>query len=199
MHLELTTIYTTSYWAKQKENVAIQKPWPWPIMTRMICNEERIAVHWCALYTSLEFALAAVLCPPTNGYTWPATTPTQAPTLVTLPFKTRSKTNQVSMEEAEATKVVATARAATPSVVDKAEPPLNPNQPNQRRQPPKITKGTLAGPTSFSTCLRGPRIAPATKPDTPELMWTTVPPAKSRAPISAIQPPAPQTQWHKGA
>ena len=27
-----------------------------------------------------------------------------------------------------------------------------------------------------------------------ELMWTTVPPAKSRAPMSRIQPPTPQTQ-----
>eukprot|EP00438_Fugacium_kawagutii_P011151 Skav200232 [mRNA] locus=scaffold2352:282993:283675:- [translate_table: standard] len=131
--------------------------------------------------------------------TKPATAPTDAPTLDALPLKTRSITSQVSMEEAAATKVVATARAATPSVVDKAEPPLNPNQPNQRRQPPKITKGALAGPKSFSTCLRGPRIAPATRPDTPELMWTTVPPAKSRASsLVAIQPP-PQTQWHKGA
>ena len=129
----------------------------------------------------------------------PATAPTEAPTLVDLPFSTRSKANHVNMEEAEATKVVATARAATPSVTDKAEPPLNPNQPNQRRQPPKMTKGTLAGPTSFSTCLRGPRIPPATRPDTPELMWTTVPPAKSKAPISPIQPPGPQTQWQRGA
>eukprot|EP00438_Fugacium_kawagutii_P031679 Skav232908 [mRNA] locus=scaffold1477:508993:509643:+ [translate_table: standard] len=128
--------------------------------------------------------------------TRPATAPTDAPTLLALPFRTRSMASHVNMADAAATKVVA---AATPSVVDKAEPPLNPNQPNQRRQPPKITKGALAGPRSFSTCLRGPRIAPATRPDTPELMWTTVPPAKSRASsLVAIQPP-PQTQWHKGA
>ena len=31
----------------------------------------------------------------------------------------------------------------------------------------------------------------------PELMWTTVPPAKSSAPWPRIQPP-PQTQWQTG-
>ena len=37
-----------------------------------------------------------------------------------------------------------------------------------------------------------------TNAETPELMCTTVPPAKSRAPIPPIQPPTPHTQWHKG-
>ena len=38
----------------------------------------------------------------------------------------------------------------------------------------------------------------ATSADTPELMWTTVPPAKSSAPMSPIQPP-PHTQWASGS
>ena len=33
---------------------------------------------------------------------------------------------------------------------------------------------------------------------TPEVMWTTVPPAKSSAPRFLIQPPIPQTQWATG-
>ncbi|HZK14176.1 MAG TPA: hypothetical protein VFC55_06640 [Desulfobaccales bacterium] len=32
----------------------------------------------------------------------------------------------------------------------------------------------------------------------PALMWTTVPPAKSRAPRFLSQPPSPQTQWATG-
>ena len=38
----------------------------------------------------------------------------------------------------------------------------------------------------------------AARAEMPELMWTTVPPAKSRAPMAPIQPP-PHTQWQSGA
>ena len=38
----------------------------------------------------------------------------------------------------------------------------------------------------------------ATSADTPELMCTTVPPAKSSAPMPPIQPP-PHTQWASGS
>ena len=44
--------------------------------------------------------------------------------------------------------VLATARGATPSVTESADPPLKPTHPNQRRQPPRMTNGTLAGPSS---------------------------------------------------
>ena len=51
--------------------------------------------------------------------------------------------------------VLATARAATPSDTDKADPPLKPTHPNQRRQPPRMTKGTLVGPRSWRKCGEG--------------------------------------------
>ena len=35
--------------------------------------------------------------------------------------------------------------------------------------------------------------------ETPELIWTTNPPAKSRAPSSLSQPPVPHTQWANGS
>ena len=55
------------------------------------------------------------------------------------------------MEEAAATKEVATARAATLSVVDKAEPPLNPNQPNQSKKTTQNPEGGIGRAHAWAT------------------------------------------------
>jgi len=44
-----------------------------------------------------------------------------------------------------------------------------------------------------------PIISAQTSADTPDEMWTTVPPAKSSAPIFLSQPPSPHTQWASGS
>ncbi len=41
-------------------------------------------------------------------------------------------------------------------------------------------------------------IRATTSAETPELMWTTVPPAKSSAPSLYSQPSTDQTQWASG-
>mmetsp|Transcript_51378 Transcript_51378/g.155627 ORF Transcript_51378/g.155627 Transcript_51378/m.155627 type:complete len:219 (+) Transcript_51378:355-1011(+) len=129
--------------------------------------------------------------------TRPDTAPTMAAELVAVCVCSLTMKIMESMAAAAARHVVAMARAATASAA-RAEPALKPIQPNQSSPPPRRTNGTLKGLASLSRCWRGPSNADATRPDTPELMCTTVPPAKSRAPISRIQPCAPQTQWHRG-
>ena len=47
--------------------------------------------------------------------------------------------------------------------------------------------------------MRGPAKATPTSPATPALMWTTVPPAKSIAPVWKIRPSAAHTIWAIGA
>ena len=61
-----------------------------------------------------------------------------------------------------------------------AEPALKPNQPTQSIEAPIIVSATLCG-RAFD--FRFPITSAATKPAIPELMWTTVPPAKSKTPI----------------
>src|ERR1700729_3642654 len=72
-----------------------------------------------------------------------------------------------------------------------AEPALNPYQPNHSKPAPSITNGTLCGRNSVVGQPLGlPSTIARTKPATPELIWTAVPPAKSIAcSLLAIQPP----------
>ena len=79
-----------------------------------------------------------------------------------------------------------------------AEPALKPNQPNHRSPAPRTVIGTSCGSmlSPFGGAL--PIIRATTRADTPELMWTTVPPAKSSAPSLNSQPSADQTQWASG-
>src|SRR5450759_1929529 len=103
--------------------------------------------------------------------TRPATAPQTAPTTLGVPLCSQLTVTQVRAAMPAAVLVTTNALAARPFAA-RAEPPLNPNQPNHR--------------------------SPAPRAATPELMCTTVPPAKSSAPSLLSQPPWPQTQWAIG-
>src|SRR5919106_2908418 len=98
---------------------------------------------------------------------------------------------------AAAVLVTMNAFAASPFAAT-AEPALNPNQPNHRRPAPRIVIGTSCGSIGSPLATRRPISSATTSADTPELMWTTVPPAKSRAPSLNSQPSADHTQWASG-
>jgi len=133
--------------------------------------------------------------------TRPTTAPEQAPTVVGL-LKSESRPSQVKLAAAVAMWVLAKAMPADGSdAAEMAEPALKPNlekntngisceqtqgkgsntyQPNQRRAVPRTTKGTLAGVcASLVWLMRGPRTRAAARAEKPEVMCTTVPPAKS--------------------
>ena len=100
---------------------------------------------------------------------------------------------------AAAVLVFVNASAARPFAAS-AEPALKPNQPNHRSPAPKSTSGTLCGTIGARLkSLRGPSMRAATRAETPALMCTTVPPAKSSAPSFCSHPPAPQTQCASGS
>src|SRR5262249_48345470 len=129
--------------------------------------------------------------------TSPTTAATAAPTPEVLFVRTISSSTQVTTAAAADRLVVTKARLARPPAVS-AEPALNPTQPNHNREAPRMTKGTLCGTLCSGLFCCGPRMTAATRADTPALMWTTDPPAKSSAPSSRSQPPAPHTQWAMG-
>ncbi len=80
-----------------------------------------------------------------------------------------------------------------------ALPALNPNQPNHSSAAPRMVNGRLCGGMGvWGKPRRRPMTTAATSAEMPELMCTTVPPAKSSAPIVRSQPPTPQTQWASG-
>src|SRR4029453_6715089 len=113
--------------------------------------------------------------------TRPATAPEIAPSTVGLPVFSHSATTQPTAAAAAGKWVAQNARLAR-AFDATALPPLNPNHPTQRRQAPmnEITRlwGAMA---DLSKPMRGPRTSAQTSAETPELMWTTVPPAKSSA------------------
>ena len=80
-----------------------------------------------------------------------------------------------------------------------ALPELNPNHPNQSTPAPSSVNGTLCGRSDEDGYSRRlpTTIAQATAAIA-AFTWTTVPPAKSSAPICASHPP-PQTQCAIGA
>mmetsp|Transcript_7638 Transcript_7638/g.30652 ORF Transcript_7638/g.30652 Transcript_7638/m.30652 type:complete len:211 (+) Transcript_7638:603-1235(+) len=129
----------------------------------------------------------------------PAIAPTQAPTRVGLPSIFHSSMSQKKRAaEAEISEFIAASAAC--SFAARAEPPLKPNQPNQRRPVPRATKGMLCGLVSTSSPSSFRRLGSATtvaKAEKPAVMCTTMPPAKSLTPLRAIQPP-PHTQWANG-
>src|SRR5215470_13761042 len=134
--------------------------------------------------------------------TSPATAPEQMPTTVGLPFSAHSTSIQVKAATAVAICVTSIAMpACIPAVT--AEPALKPNQPTHSREAPmKVSTMLCAGPLS----LRLPSMMQHISPATPELMCTTVPPAKSstlnqpaKSPLSSVlaalkMPSGPQTQ-----
>ena len=80
------------------------------------------------------------------------------------------------------------ANAAKP-FASSAEPALNPNQPNQSSEAPIIVIVRLCGGMlSRPKPTRLPSTIAPTRPATPALMCTTVPPAKSSAPQLQIKP-----------
>ncbi len=94
--------------------------------------------------------------------------------------------------------VVTKALAAMPFAA-RAEPALKPNHPNQSRAAPMTVVGMLCGSIgSVPKPLRTPMTIATAMAETPAVMCTTMPPAKSRAPICCSQPP-PQTQWATGS
>ena len=94
--------------------------------------------------------------------------------------------------------IVVVKASAAEVLAASALPALKPNQPNQSRPAPSSMNGTLCGISADDLkSLRRPTTIAATSAATPALTCTTVPPAKSSAPILASQPP-PQTQWAIG-
>ena len=98
---------------------------------------------------------------------------------------------------AAAVLVTTKALAARPPAVS-AEPALNPNQPNHSRPAPSTVIGTSCGSKFSPLTTRWPIRIATIRAETPELMWTTVPPAKSSAPSLYSQPSVDQTQWAIG-
>src|SRR5919198_6245151 len=128
----------------------------------------------------------------------PATAPLATPSIVGLPDLPHSANIQVRAAIAAAVFVVTNAFAARPSAF-RALPALNPNQPTHSRAAPVTVKGRLCGAIySVGKPRRFPTTMAHTSADTPELICTTVPPAKSNAPIAPIQPP-PHTQCANGS
>ena len=97
--------------------------------------------------------------------------------------------------------VLVTTNALVASVPDvTALPALKPNHPNQSRQAPSTVMVALWGSNfPWPKPIRRPSTSAATSAETPELIWTTVPPAKSSVPRLCSQPPAPQTQCAIGS
>src|SRR5215813_10250722 len=133
--------------------------------------------------------------------TRPATAPVQMPTTVGLPRIIHSTSIQVNAADAVAMCVTVMAiPACMPALT--ADPALKPNQPTHNSEAPmKVSTMLCGGPESW----RLPSMMQAINPATPELICTTVPPAKSRTLTrpSALpelrKPSGPQTQCATGA
>src|SRR6202008_3075772 len=108
--------------------------------------------------------------------TRPATMPDAAPSVVALPSRKRSVSIQPSMAVAVAIVVVMNVDPAAPLALV-ADPALNPYQPNHSNPAPSITNGRLCGRNSVvGQPRRLPSTIASTRPATPELMCTAVPP-----------------------
>src|SRR5215475_6974958 len=132
--------------------------------------------------------------------TSPATAPEQKPRTLGLPRSAYSSMAHVNEATAVASVVVVNAFAAIPSGAS-ALPALKPYQPTHSNPVPTMQSTILWGAMiSFLNPSRCPRRTHNTRADQPELMCTTVPPAKSIAVTLAegfhtpfIQPSIPQT------
>src|SRR6185295_1206112 len=120
--------------------------------------------------------------------TRPATAPDAAPSIDGLPLKIHSAKVHDNTAHAVARYVFMNARDAEP-FASSAEPALNPNQPNHSSEAPIIVITRLCGGMlSLPRPTRLPSTNAPTNPATPALMCTTVPPAKSSAPIFQMYP-----------
>src|SRR5919201_4475450 len=124
--------------------------------------------------------------------TSPATAPEAAPTVEGLPVCPQDTSAHVTAAMPVATWVATNALVAFVAAAA-AEPALNPNQPNHSSAAPSTTSDTLCGSIGI---LPYPSLRPSmraiTSPDQPDVMWMTVPPAKSKAPR---HPPHPKPQY----
>src|ERR671925_1779270 len=123
--------------------------------------------------------------------TSPATAPEAAPTVEGLPVCAHDTSAHVTAAMPVATWVATNALVAFVAAAA-AEPALKPNQPNHSSAAPSTISdmlcasiGTLPYPS-----LR-PSIKAITRPDQPDVMCMTVPPAKSSAPTQPPKPAAP--------
>src|SRR5438093_8602306 len=136
--------------------------------------------------------------------TSPATAPEIAPSALARPFLNHSAALQLSAAAAAA-KCVATNALVASELEASALPALNPNHPTHSRQAPmKLSTRLCGGIGCFGYPVRLPRYSAHTSADTPDVTWTTVPPAKSsvgnRPPSVAFSsPPLPHTICASGA
>src|SRR5262249_17620022 len=131
--------------------------------------------------------------------TSPATAPDAAPSIVGFPVFSHSATIQPKAASDAAVCVATNALVARPPAL-RADPALNPNQPTHNIAAPTTANGRLwGGVGTVPNPTRFPMMSTATNAEIPELIWTTVPPAKSNAPIVRSQPPVPHTQWASGS
>src|SRR5947209_17056075 len=123
----------------------------------------------------------------------PATQPVTSPTEVGLPSRTHSRPIQESAAD-EAARWVARIAEAAVAFAASALPPLKPNQPTHSMPAPAIVRpGLCGGPKCAGKPRRLPMRIAAISAETPAVVRTTKPPAKSSAPGEASQPP-PHTQ-----
>src|SRR5580658_1597745 len=136
--------------------------------------------------------------------TRPATDPEIAPRTLGLPLRTHSAPAQ-PIAAVAAAKWVATNALVARLPELRALPALKPNQPTHNRHAPMKLSTTLwGGMGSLGKPTRRPRYRAQISADTPEVMWTTVPPAKSRVGkrpprLAFSKPPLPQTMCAIGA
>src|SRR5580658_5664739 len=130
--------------------------------------------------------------------TRPATAPEIAPRALARPFFSHSAALQLIAAAAVA-KCVATNALVARELAASALPALNPNHPTHSKQAPiKLNTRLCGGMGCFGKPVRLPRYKAHTSAETPELICTTVPPAKSRVgnlpPSEAFSnPPLPHT------
>src|SRR5215475_9308108 len=135
--------------------------------------------------------------------TKPATAPEIAPSALALPFLNHSATLQPKAAAAAPKWVATNALEARPSAFNEL-PALNPNHPTHSRHAPiKLSTRLCGGIGCFGKPTRLPMYSAQTNAETPDVMCTTVPPAKSRhgnlPPSEAFsRPPLPQTMWASG-
>src|SRR6476619_4225784 len=116
--------------------------------------------------------------------TKPATAPDAAPIVEARPVCAHEINAQVTTAIAVATNALVTFdRAAA------AEPALKPNHPTQSNAAPRTISDILCGSIGiFPYPSLRPIIKAMTSPDQPDVIWITVPPAKSRYGSAPVQP-----------
>src|SRR2546425_5065886 len=119
-------------------------------------------------------------------HTSPATRPVATPRMLALPRWSHSTSAQESAAEAAQMWVTVKAEAAK-APESRPLPPLNPNHPNQRIPAPSTVRTRLLGRIG---CAGYPRRLPMRRQkisaEIPDEICTTVPPAKSNAPVPTV-------------